>query len=394
MKKIEIKYSDTWFYTIVVMIAVCMPIFFIQIYEQGYSDIGPHSDFALVMFDKTPQFLKGMPIQAYTYPIYHILYKVFYSILFGNKVLAAAILLSFCSLSAILVTRFCLNKIWDESESSIKKYGVDILSIASIFFIGIVGPLTEGRYYVGQGAPNLWHNPTYLLMRPFAWITFVWACVVLKDIINNENEKKNIILFSILSVVICLIKPSFTIVLLPAAAMITLWGMLKLKTFKIGFKMLLYVAPTLVTLIVQYAWVWFNPSVRDTSEQFCFTLGSYNGFDFGQSIGVFLALNLINILVLIPEGRKWIFKDFYYTMGLFITVVGSLEFFFLSDGSAGNFAWGYYAAVQISTLLSIGKSVQSKRKWLYIPIVFIFLYQVGMGLIYLLQYYRGGQYLI
>jgi len=70
----------------------------------------------------------------------------------GNKVISAATLLSLCIVFGIMVTRYCLNKIFlEKQDNAARGYLIDFLSVCSVFFIGITGVLTEGRYYLGQG---------------------------------------------------------------------------------------------------------------------------------------------------------------------------------------------------------------------------------------------------
>lgn len=395
MKPKRIQYKDMFFYIIVIFIAVCLPSFFTQIIIEGYSDIGPHTDFALVMLDENPEFVFGMPIQAYTYPLYHLVLKLFLTALMGNKVISAATLLSLCVVFSVTMTRYCLRKIAVEgTDNNAFLYLIDFISICSVFFIGITGVLTEGRYYLGQGAPNLWHNPTYIMLRPVAWISFLYAAMVLKQIKDNSLKIKDFIVFSILVAAGCLIKPSFAIVLLPAAAVMTIYLMINKKSLKPGFLMLGSVGLTLLILVWQFVFTQTNELVRDTSEPFRFTIGSYYGFNLWQSLGAIIALNGIVLIYFIFEGRKHFFKDFYDTLSLLMIVFGMLEFFFMTDGSAGNFSWGYFVAVQIGTVLSIVQCAKHKNIKLLIVLGLLFLYQVAMGLIYLLLYYRGGEYLI
>jgi len=395
MKLKRIQYKDMFFYIIVIFIAVCLPSFFTQIIVEGYSDIGPHTDFALVMFDENPEFTFGVPIQAYTYPVYHLVLKLFLTALMGNKVISAATLLSLCVVFSVAVTRYCLKRIFaKEIDNNVFLYLIDFISICSVFFIGITGVLTEGRYYLGQGAPNLWHNPTYIMLRPVAWISYLYAAVVLMQIKDDCLKIKDFFVFATLVAVGCLIKPSFAIVLLPATAVMTIYLMINKKSLKPGFLMLGSVGITLLILIWQFVFTQTNELVRDTSEPFRLTIGSYYGFDFRQSLGAIIALNGIVLIYFIFEGRKHFFKDFYDTLSLLMIVFGMLEFFFMTDGSAGNFSWGYYVAVHIGTVMSITQCAKYKNIKLLVALGFIFLYQVAMGLIYLLLYYRGGEYLI
>lgn len=395
MKNRKLEYKDVIFYIIVIFIAVCLPNLFTQIITEGQSDIGPHTDFALVLLDKNPELQWGMPVQAYTYPLYHLTLKIFLTALLGNKVIAASVLLSLCSVFSILITRYCLKKMMTvEKLSAIENYMIDVISICSIFFIGITGVLTEGRYYLGQGAPNLWHNPTYIMMRPFCWMYFLYAIAVIKGIHENQTKKSDFVVWGILGLVVCLIKPSFPIVLLPAMAVLTICEMIRKKALQPGFLMLGSVSASVFILIIQFVFTQTNPLVKDTSEPFSFAPGSYYGFNLAQSIGVILALNGVLLLYLMVEGRKHLWKDFYDTAAVLITMIGMLQFFFLSDGSAGNFAWGYYMAVNIGTIISLVQCLKYKKKILFGICSIIFLYQVLMGMLYLLQYYRGGDYLI
>jgi hypothetical protein len=83
------------------------------------------------------------------------------------------------------------------------------------FVTAIYIPFFNEDIYVGQGSPNIWHSPTYLILKPFA------SCAFLFFILFAENARyRNSIfyagLLSSTTAFSALVKPNFVIVFMPA----------------------------------------------------------------------------------------------------------------------------------------------------------------------------------
>lgn len=115
--------------------------------------------------------------------------------------------------------------------------------------LAIIFPLDQ-HLYLGYISPNVFHNPTILLLKPLALISFLYA-VKLFD--RDKTCSGRDLLCCITTTVACaLVKPNFTIAILPALAVATVYRLtagehIKLKQLLFGFFL-----PAVIVLAVQY----------------------------------------------------------------------------------------------------------------------------------------------
>lgn len=136
------------------------------------------------------------------YFMWHILIKLVSKILYIPMEYAVAIV---SALINVLIYCF-INKI-------MKIYYVEKSELIS-FILLLVGPLYIPWYnekiYLGQGTPNIWHNPTSLVVKPFAICCFFMVLKLLASIQQKiEIKRKQYITLSILIFLSVLAKPSF-----------------------------------------------------------------------------------------------------------------------------------------------------------------------------------------
>ena len=163
--------------------------------------------------------------------------------------ISAWLLMIFCYIGTIFWLFWKFNKEWSGVEEK-KKLG---LIIFSVFTILLVFPIFIFTYpeqmYLGYVSPNPFHNPTYILFRPFVLLAFY---SIVENLFSKWQWKKSIL---ILVFILCgtLAKPSFTITILPAVGiMIVLFYTREIK--KINWLYLIFPLglTSLVVLLTQY----------------------------------------------------------------------------------------------------------------------------------------------
>ncbi len=85
----------------------------------------------------------------------------------------------------------------------------------------LVGPIAiffdfDREYYLGYIGINVWHNPTTILLKPFALLAFYFGVAALVG--TRRPGVMSIIGAALIAILALLAKPSFTICLLPALA--------------------------------------------------------------------------------------------------------------------------------------------------------------------------------
>ena len=92
-----------------------------------------------------------------------------------------------------------------------------LLSALSMILMPIYLPFFNPYLYLGQGGVGVWHNPTLLMVKPFAFVS------VLSILWSLEKKETKIMLFSlVVTTASILAKPNFILILLPALLSYTL----------------------------------------------------------------------------------------------------------------------------------------------------------------------------
>lgn len=113
----------------------------------------------------------------------------------------------------------------------------------------MVGPLIiPGDYiiYLGKGSPNIWHNITIWVVKPFAFLTIVSILIAIQ-----ANDSKYYFFAYILSVISLFAKPSFIIMFLPAIFLVAIINKYFTKDFWIFYGTL--ALTSLIILLYQFS---------------------------------------------------------------------------------------------------------------------------------------------
>ena len=135
-------------------------LFFLEGNSTIYSDLESHIAFARKLFTSE---------NVISYPLFHILLLLLSHIKHVNMAIASAIVLTAVNFLTMILTREILK---NELNTHIKTYWIDLLSLSLCCLSAIWIPAFNKNIYLGQWSPNPWHNPTYLMMRPFSIIIF------------------------------------------------------------------------------------------------------------------------------------------------------------------------------------------------------------------------------
>ncbi len=177
----------------------------------GNSDMKWHAEKAatLPFFD---ELLKLVP-----YPMFHFLVKSVIKVTSWEPAVVAPALLGFINVAAYVLTYYFMT------ENKTKKYSKNIYAVMTMVFLllqSIYVPAFNPNVYLGQGSVNIWHNPTYIMVRPFGIAAFLLVIKMLR-IPEGERVAFRKLWWMLLVVMIgCnLAKPSFSQVFIPGLGM-------------------------------------------------------------------------------------------------------------------------------------------------------------------------------
>lgn len=338
-----------------------------------------HLNLAKILFQENEEQL-SYGQAAMSYPLYHISAKLIAIILGGRYETAGAAVLTASGICTILITRYLLER-FVKPSTVFGRWMTGFISIGSVFFGTLKGPLTGGRYYAGQCAANPWHNPTIIFVRPFGLVTFcIFIDLFIKMKEGGQDCRKKLIAFSIASALSTFAKPSYTIVLLPAAGVcVFLYWMRDFKgNFIFAVRMLAAVVPTILILLFQFLY-----DTQKAGISVGIVWGSFAGFTSAEVVCVSLATFTVPVAAFFVCSCKKMMSDDYLRLAYLTLLFGWLEMFLLSDGGSGNFSWGYDLAVGLSTVMAVGYVLKNYyRKWQMYFVTVIFFMQTVSGVHY------------
>lgn len=386
-------------YTII--LAVLAVVFFnfykIMIY-MGDNEV--HLNFARNLFERDPQIAKDFPTMPHiaAYPLYHLMVKLVVLVSGADYPVAGMLTLTLVNLVSIIMFRWLLLKITDIDTRSlstasdyIKLMLIDVFSVSGIFFGTVKSFLTHYRYYERQCSANPWHNPTISMTRPLGLAATVFFVITLMCMESNRDYKKSLVGFGVFSFLSVAAKPNFAYILFPAAAILTLcfWGKSIKDNFSKALAILVSVIPSCVLILYQMLYM-----TDDANIKVRFAFGSFSEFTLIEVIMVTLAALPVPIAAFIICNKKEMLSNRWMMLGILAMLFGWFEMFFFTNGTTGDFSWGYDLAIGLSTIICLGFVLKAYWKKWQMYIVFItFFVQLYYGIEYFrLVYLNGGNY--
>jgi hypothetical protein len=126
------------------------------------------------------------------------------------------------------------------------------LAVASLMLFPIAIPAGTSRIYLGQIAPNVWHNPTILVAWPLMLLLFFVSARQLE-----RASGPGLAAVALLLVLNAIAKPNAVLVFVPAFALLAL---VRLRGARARLWTALAFLPVLATLILQWRWAYSHES--------------------------------------------------------------------------------------------------------------------------------------
>jgi hypothetical protein len=253
-----------------------------------------------------------------------------------------------------------------------------LLVVSSIYY-----PFFNKFPYLGQWSPNPRHNPTILLMEPFALGALLLTIPMLQ-----KHKVSTVVQVALLLVISMFYKPSFAMVYIPAAFIFLIFY--KPRVTKNFVLMFFAVIPA----ILYFSWQYFSFQHAGLTVAWSpfkmLTLYTPNPF-------ISLTLAIAFPLSLLIFRFRNVLNNKYLLMAWLITLVGYMQSVLLAQGgdqlACANFAWGYLAGLFFLFVFSF---VEFWR-WLQSDIVkkidvaklsitsFLFSLHLASGIVYLIR---------
>ena len=381
--------KKAWFAALLIMLAGAVIIFGHEYYtvmklmkSKTLTDMQWHADLA--------KSLRSFSLAEWCYPLWHWCVKGMLKI-FHLKLKTAASFVSAAMVAATYVTSFFCIRL------STRKISPVIAAVIN-FFLFTAGALHihafNKYYYLGQGSPNIFHNPTHIAVRLFALPAFFILASILDKAAEKEFKenisKSGAAALAVLLVLSTLAKPTLLQVLYPALFFMFIWLMVKTHAavLKNGIALILCCIPSVLILIYQYSFTFAgngNENATESGMEFTF-MGIWHLY----TPSPLLSLILSSLFPLIIFGISIYRKEtkLSFILAWMIYLIGFCEQAFLSEtGDRArhfNFSWGFNLGLFLVWWLSAVYLVKSFRKrdktfWICLA---VFICHCGFGIYY------------
>ena len=364
-------FRDNWLYPCIVILVVSLA-FFPIIYSKFHTtkvfsetEFGIHIGLSIQM----AQGMTSVPGVDIAHSAFQLLLILIHAVS-GISFKLSAFLVTIGSIALMaLILYFWVSPIL-RAKSLTPLAGIAIVvGLNLVAPVSLLAPLDQ-KFYLGYIGMITYHNPTIILLRPFAVVQFIYAVQCFTD---SMFAWKHAFLAGIFSLVTTFIKPSFAICILPAIGVLTIIHLLQKRP--INWRMLIigFALPSIAVLSWQYLLTYQS---IDGSKILFYPFGvmkTYSGyllFKFILSIFFPLAVTLL--------CHKEAFKDIRMKLAWLGFLLGAFYTYFLAEAGPrladGNFSWAgeitllvlfYVSTIFLLERTSVGrlKEIMLKASW-------------------------------
>jgi hypothetical protein len=311
-------------------------------------------------------------VQKDAFPVYSIWY-ILVSVLSGfslsfNKIAYTSIFL----LTGLVAIKYMLNYHILNTLNTLtsKKQNITLISFALIFSMPIISYYTQDQYptqimvyklhiYLGNIAPNQWHNSTLILAMPINLLLFFYAVKYLQS-----ERLYHFLAMGLLSVFSILCKPNFALAFLPVLLFsIFIVNLREHQYWNALLKPSLIAIPSVFILFYQWYYTFINNDLFVHSTKTIIapflTWGLYS-----PHIFISLLLSIAFPLSILIFYTKKIDRYLAIAWLTFIIALGMMAFLAEDEHyKAGNYIWGAIAANYILFLFSAALLLNQSLDW-------------------------------
>jgi hypothetical protein len=243
-------------------------------------------------------------------------------------------------------------------------------SAAATLGVSIAAPVSmlwglDHLMYLGYIGITTYHNPTMILLKPFAFLQFIYAYHCFYN--DHSLKKWQVVAGSLISILATFIKPSFAICILPSLGIIVVIRLIQKKYVNLSKLFFGIGLPTLLVLIWQFLLSYYENETGAIKYLPIAVMSAYSGY-----LGLKFFLSILFPLAVLIAFFKQAITDIRIVLVWSIFFFGTIFTYFLAESGPrfvdGNFGWsGEIALVllfAVSTLFFLEISPKTRiLKW-------------------------------
>lgn len=323
----------------------------------------------------------------YSYPLWHLLVKFFnvtispvIELISGlpQNIISASIVNSILTAIAILYTYKLIcyivgvncNDLDADREMERGRISEYIpLLVVIIFLVSAIYIRLFNKYiYLGQGSINIYHNPTFIAVKPFAIASFYYFIFLVNNMKENIYDRKLFIKFAVFLFLSVLAKPSFLQVFIFLLLLISIYLLLN-KKVKYVVYISLCIIPSLLFLMFQFIMNFNISGINHDAHEIYIKFVLEHPFTDSMFISLllFLAFPLYVIMTNLKEIKNNIYSNTIIStlLSLFLVIIGYFQVLLLHERGRekhGNFFWGYMGVATLLWITTLSLFVKDINK--------------------------------
>lgn len=306
-------------------------------------------------------------ITTHSEPLWHICLRAVQALTRVRPVTAGGIVVGLCYAAMFLIVcRFLMQTI-----PGITLTGAALASLTVHLCCSLWIPPFDPNPYVGQGSPNVWHNPTIIMVKPLSLSFFLIITKEMEKCRGNHFRRlipvKKCILMAVLLILCNLAKPCFAQIFYPAIFILMVCWLIvyRGKNFKMALELLISSLPSVLLLGAQYIIAFHQNS--GTSEKsgiiFApFVVAGLRTKSIPVSILLAIAFPLFTAIVMLVLKKHSLVRLLAWLMYL----CGLLEKLLLAESGSrlthGNLGWGYNLALYFLFVVGVWDWLQLRHE--------------------------------
>ena len=282
--------------------------------------------------------------RAHPEPLWHLLVLFVMKLTHVRVEIAAGIVTGILVMLTYLIAYLAMRRRMPALYGGVIAAFCTVLGICAAIYV----PWFNKEPYLGQSSPNVWHNPTTIMVRPFALLVFLLVSAEVIRCRRSEFEEgvsvPKGILIAVLLILSCLAKPSFVQIFYPGIfTLMVIWLIVyKGKNLKMALQLFVVCLPSLAVMIIQLV----NSFYGGTGEGGGIAIAPFKVAGLRTSsipISMLLVTAfplLMAILTIIRKKMGWseIFAWILFAWGAFWRLLLEEQG---ARAAHGNFTWGY-----------------------------------------------------
>jgi len=331
------------------------------------------------------------------HPGFHIIVILFSWISFTSLEVSSIIVLTLCVILSFAITYFYLR-------SSFLRNHLESILITWILFLvsAIFLPFFSKNVYLGQGTPNIWHSPTFIIQKPLAILIF-YLTILFFPSNNNPLTKNKILILAFLLLTSVWIKPNFAITFILSLFIYIFLSSKNKFDIKLYFQALIIVIPSIISLVLQYYFTYKLHGGKDSASLIIDFLAVWKHFSPNPYISFLLGIAFPLMIVFFRLNS--IKKNPLFILTIVFMVIALTQMALFAEEGVRfyhwNFSWSYYIGLYFIffiTLIEYFSWINKLQKKNFIGISMFFLSSIalflhlGSGIFYLVKILLGFPY--